>query len=272
MFAPEGYLPLLAVLSRLSEIGSDRIRPTLAIEWQKKVIANGGSLSRNHAHDALLALDIFPVWACASILTYDLIPTYLCSPCGKIMRASQQFFQGFDRLNFPYFSLPAENGDETAAIIDHVSTAGRKFDPWVGFDTGWFLCLETGCIRTPEEIETRVPSEISSKTLKKVAASFSGWAVCVKADALLIDDADLLALLDAFFDYAKDGVGSDITTTSDITAEIIRRFDAGDVVIRDKIRAELAKGIKYDSWKAIWKDATLLRPRLSRRGPKGQKR
>lgn len=66
-------------------------------------------------------------------------------------------------------------------------------------------------------------------------------------------------------------VGSKQASTnvpSDLAAQIVALVDAGEVVIRDEVKARLAPDLNTEAWKEEWRAASRQRPALSKRGPK----
>lgn len=102
------------------------------------------------------------------------------------------------------------------------------------------------------------------------ASRFTGWSVCFFEDDIPEEDEDLLALVP--FAQAFDSTAAKQTrTSSEIIAEIIEAYDSGKIVTRDVYKRKLAADMKEEEWRATWREATLQRPALSRRGPKSRK-
>lgn len=314
MFAPIGYIPLAEVHYFLHSARSEMGSVSEALNALSP--ADGSPPPQWQINLNLDAIEMFPFWAVWWLCTSPHFPTYLCSPAGQILRISHSFFMFADDgiSSIDRFFFPVLEGDDVDRVIENMRNHVMTDDEELQFDNCFTVSLETGCVRSLEEmraalVEYDITEELADKRQvqqllialeaaggpkkngkplkispvveepleKRVhdeffisASRFTGWSVCFSENDIPSGAGDLLSLV-PFTRNLERAVIVNEASPEEIVQKIVEMYDSGIPVVRDAVRRTLATGMKVEQWRTIWKEATLLRPSLSRRGPKRPK-
>lgn len=104
---------------------------------------------------------------------------------------------------------------------------------------------------------------------EKFLEGFSNSLDFVKDGYLCFAESDysLKTVLDKKFKTDPDSAEIQASPI-DIVRQIVSMADSGEILIRDDVRKLLAPNLKHSSWIAAWRQASEIRPELSKRGPK----
>lgn len=190
MFCPLGYVPF-EEFNKLCYETRDDIMPPEGFFTRPDGFED--SRAYFYAREMLLA------WLLFRLLRCEEFPKFLCSPDGRVMRATWHFFHGSDQfLHGAEWNLPFDNVRDHK--LDLQLNRAMAIDPFYHLNCLYFFDPWTGTISMPmEKIETVLQrGEMNEEDLAdmvNVAQQFHGWAVCFRDQGFPEDSDDIISLL-----------------------------------------------------------------------------
>lgn len=91
---------------------------------------------------------------------------------------------------------------------------------------------------------------------------FEGWAICCRLEDLPTHPDQFLSMDGLAETYSK------VSPPKDVTQSIIEAFDQGNLGSRDHFWHREFPALKREAFRAAWRDAAVIRPEISKIGPK----